>query len=545
VRTKPVGKGEPSSTRSASTTPRIRRWLQAPRDRVYAAVWLILSTALVATVCSTHFPPFYDYYQWRFQGHVVSVLLFGSEPESAGLAGAYSLSPVPVPNLAAPVAIGALDTVLPSAAAGRLFTVLTVLGFAAAFGALVRAVQQRPTAVEFIGFLWAPGFFLYKGYLSYLFGLALTFLLVTVLHRGVARPAGPTRTTLWSVCVLGAVLYLSHLLAWGIGVLAVLVYALVLSRRGQRSSAAWLPVTVLPGVVMALWYVLAERGGSGITLYDTWLEKAIALTETLQFFLRVDPFPPVFPIFWVNLLVSLAVAALVLRLVDRSALRSALATRPVLWLAGLLAVIALLLPISMINGLIKPDERFVLPALLLAAAAVPYRTFRVPATATAATALLVVAVLGLHVAEYTDVGPRIGRVDAATDASVPDGAPVLYIAIPSRHGCAPSSGPSIGVPTLKWFGTDYALDNDQPRVNIDETSFVDARDAGHPGMTVLARPAAEVPATVLPVAPAYPYLQAVGCPADLTTIEHSLAPAYSRMTRGEGYSIFRRKPSAS
>src|SRR3954470_1685062 len=85
------------------------------------AAWLLLSAATVAVLCSTGFLPFYDYYQWLFQGHVVAVLLFGADPGSTAIADAYSLSPVPVPNLAAPVLIGLLDTVLPTEVAGLIF----------------------------------------------------------------------------------------------------------------------------------------------------------------------------------------------------------------------------------------------------------------------------------------------------------------------------------------------------------------------------------------------------------------------------------------
>lgn len=525
------------------TPPRGRGRPLSARDRLGPVLWPVLSVALVATLCSTHYLPFYDYYQWLFQGHVVSVLLFGSDTGVAGIAGAYSLSPVPVPNLAAPIAIGALGTVLPIEAAGQLFVILTVLGFAIAFGVLVRTIQRRPTAVEYTGFLWAPGFFLYKGYLSYLVGLALVFVVIALLHRSVGRPAGPTHGTLWLVCALGVVLYLSHLMAWGIGVLAVLVYAFVLVRRGLRGPATALVATILPGIAMAVWYVLAERGGNGVTFYSSWLDKAISLTETIQFFLRLDPFTPVFPVFWANLLVGLAVLILVLSHLDRSALRRALTTHPVLWLAGLLALIALVLPVNMVNDLIKPDERFVLPALLLVVAALPYRRFRLPATAGAA--LLVLAVLGLHTVEYTDVGRRIERVDAATDASVPPGEPLLQVVIPSRYGCTPSSGLSIGVPMLKWFGVDYALETGQARVTIEETSFVHARDPERPGIAVLAPAVSDVLAEVLPIAPAYPYLQAIGCPTDLAAIEQSLARVYVPMTRGEGYAIFSRRTAIS
>ncbi|OZM79940.1 hypothetical protein [Pseudonocardia sp. MH-G8] len=510
----------------------------AGADRRPPVLWIVLSAATVALVCSTHFPPFYDYYQWLLQGHVVSVLLFGADSAGAGIAGNYVLSPVPVPNLAAPVVIGTLDAVLPTEAAGQVFAVLAVLGFALAYGHLVRTIQQRATPIEYTGFLWAPGFFLYKGYLSYLVGLALVFVLVAMLHRVTTRAGAPTGARLWALCGLSTVLYLSHLLAWSIGALVVFGYALVLAHRRLRRPAVLLVLTLAPAVVLAAWYVLSEGGGSGITFYGSWFDKAISLTETLQLFLRLDPFPPAFPIFWVNVAAVVAFVALVTLLLDRRALRTALATRPVLWLGGLLAAIAIVLPISMVNDLIKPDERFVLPALLFVVAALPYRA--APALATPAVVALVSAVLGLHAIEYVDVGARIGRLDAVTDGAVPAGAPLLEITIPSRHGCVPASGPTVGVPVLKWFGVDFALETGRTRVNVDETSLVHLRAAGPPDLTVLDIPASDVPAEVRPIAFQYPYLQVNGCSSDLAAVEPGLASRYEGVARGEGFTIFRR-----
>jgi hypothetical protein len=503
-----------------------------------AVTWLVLCSATVAVLYSSQLLPFYDYYQWLFQGHVVSGLLFGTDASSLGLARTYSLDPVPVPNLAAPLGIAVLDVFLPIEAAGQLFVVLTVLAFAISFGYLVRTLQGRATPIEFLGFLWAPGFYLYKGYLSFMVGLALVFVLVAVLHRAVGTPDGPGRGRLVQLGLLGVGLYLTHLVAWGIGGLAVLLHALVLARTGRGRRALFLLGTVLPGVLLAAWYVGAERGGDGVVLYSSWFDKAISLTETLQLFLRLDPFPAVWPLFWLNLGLAVAFTALVLFQLDRRALRAAVEGRPVLWLAGLLAGIALVLPISMINGLIKPDERFVMPALLLAVAALPYRAVR--ARLTVVTGLLVVGVLGLHAVEYVDVGRRIARVDAATDAAVPAGSPLLYLTVPSRHGCEDTSGVTVGVPTLKWFGVDHAIETGQEKVNVDETSIVRAREPMTGGMTVLARSPAEVPGAVLPSAADHPYVQAVACPADLAGVEQVLAPAYTPVAEGDGYAILRR-----
>ena len=200
-------------------------------------------------------------------------------------------------------------------------------------------------------------------------------------------------------------------------------------RRGE------LVATLSPGVVLSAWYLLANRGGTGITLYPSWREKAIALTETLQFFLRSDPFPPPLPLFWINVSLALAFVGIVLARLDVRAIGTAVATRPVLWVSVALAAVALLLPISTVNDLIKPDERFVAPALLLAIAALPYRRGRLRLTVLGPA--LAAAVVALHLVEYVDVGQRIAQVDAATDAA---GSPCT----PSHRSPGPPRSPAAG-----------------------------------------------------------------------------------------------------
>src|SRR4051812_33819230 len=362
------------------------------------------------------------------------------------------------------------------------------------------------------------------------------FLLVATLHRLTRRPEGIGRGTLLAVAGLSVLLYLSHLLAWVMGGVAVVVFALVLARQGRRRTAVHLVAGLVPGAVLAAWYTLAEHGGSGITLYPSWREKAIALPEALLFFLRSDPFPPVLPLFWVNLAAALAFAGIVLSQLDMRRTRTAVATRPVLWLSGILALVALVLPISTVNDLIKPDERFVAPALLLAIAALPYRTVR--RRMTALGPVLAAAVVTLHLVEYVDVGQQIATVDAAIDAAVPDGTSVLHLTVPAPSGCAPGAGPVTGVPVLKWFAVDHALEGGPALVNIEETSLVHARGSMPADATVLDLDATDVTAAVL--AAGYPHIEVVACPADLAAVRQQLAPRYAPVAEGDAYAILAR-----
>lgn len=501
------------------------------------AGWPCLSAVAVGTLLlSVPFLPFYDYHEWLFQGDVVADLISGSAAEKQVLASLYGIRAVPVPNVAAPLLIGLLNVWLPLRAAGTLFVIGSVLAFSLAFRHFVRVVQQRPTVVEYTGLLWAFGFFLYKGYLSYLFALSLFLLIIARLHKVASNvDRTPNRWTLLSLTVLGTALYFSHLMAWLCALLATAVHALALARRGDRRSAVHLSLTVLPAVVFLGWYTVAERGGAGAVFYNSLGSKAGALVEPFQIFLRLDPFLPPFSIFWANLLVVLAVAFLLLRNLDWKAVpRRADATCPCLWTAALLAVIALLIPMQIFSGLYRPDGRIIFPAVLVALGALPYRAASIHYRA--ATTALVGLTLVLHHFEYSTVQPAISRIDAMTKASIPAGAPMLYIAVPSQTGCTPSSQPSRGANTLKWLGADVALDTGQERLSFDETSFVHSRfnQVHQPGITVLEG----LPATFeYP----YPYVEAVGCPQDLAAIEQGLASSYVMVDSVEGARIFRRR----
>jgi len=157
---------------------------------------------------------------------------------------------------------------------------------------------------------------------------------------------------------------------------------------------------------------------------------------------------------------------------------------------------------------------------------------------TALGPVLAAGVIALHLVEYVDVGQRIAGVDAAIDAAVPDGASVLHLTVTSPSGCVPAAGPVTGVPVLKWFVVDHALEGGPALVNVEETSLVHARRSVAPDASVLNLDVADVPAAV--GAADYPYIEVVACPSDLEAVRRDLAPRYRSIAQGATYTILTR-----
>ena len=145
--------------------------------------WLaLLSVVSVIPFWVAEFPPLLDYPQWVFQGYLVMLLLSGADA-GQGAALPYMLNWAPIPNLAAPLGIGLLNFWLPPQQAGRVFGATCVLLFSYGFAYMMRSTQRRPTAIELLGPVWAYGYFMYSGFLSYVLSLGIAFFAIGSLTR--------------------------------------------------------------------------------------------------------------------------------------------------------------------------------------------------------------------------------------------------------------------------------------------------------------------------------------------------------------------------
>jgi hypothetical protein len=504
---------------------------------LYRVVWALLSLGCVAVLLAPRFLPFYDYPEWILQGQIVHDLWTGGISNGTPVAQLYALLPVPVPNLAAPVGIALLASVLPVAVAGRVFLVVGVLGYGYGYGFLVRRLQGRPTVVEFTGFIWAFGYFLERGYVSYLFGLPIAFIGVAVTHRIARRPgAHPRHALLWVLQVLA---FLAHLVAWGVLLLAVGCYAYTLFREDRRASALRLLASAAPPAALLIWYVAAARAAGHLVLYATLRDKLLSLAETVQFFPRLDPYPGSVASFPAQMTLTLALIGVVGWNIRRRSLGTALKT-PLAAAALILAAAALLDPLGNVNSLTKPDQRLLFPAILLLLAALPWE--RAGIRSTAAVAGVVAATLTLHAIALVALDAPLQRAYDAMDATIPANAAVATLAVPADGGCGPQLGPSIGVPSLKWFDVYRMLAHHEVRADLQETSGVTMRfdPTGGPGLAALSAGASAARAAI--EATSATYVEVFACPADLVGVAGALAPAYAQVVSGEGFAIFRKRP---
>ena len=487
------------------------------RPGARTAAWLLIAAAVVVVLLTPRFLPFYDYLEWLLQGQIVHDLWVGATVDGEPVAQLYALRPVPVPNLAAPAGIALLSFVFPIEVAGRVFLVLGVLGFAAGYAFLVRRWQGRATALELTGVVFAFGYFLQRGYVSYLFALPIAFVGIGIMHRDGTRIARLT--------ALQVLAFLGHLVAWGVLAMATACYAIALYRDGRRGDALRLAATALPSVFLLIWYTIATPDAGHVVWYGSLRDKGLALAETVQLFLRLDPYPGVVPTLAAELLATLALAAVIACNVRWRAVRPT----PQVLAALALAVVAVIDPIGNVNSLTKPDQRLLFPAVLLLLAALPWRPLR-PRVGTAVVGV-VLATLALHGVAWRTGDAPLQRAFAAINTAVPATAAVTTLALPADGGCDPGL-PSIGIPALKWFDVARMLPLGQRRAALQETSVVVRRPDLDPGL-IASTPAASAADAATPV------VEVFGCAADVATATRVLGPRYTTVVSGDGYAVLR------
>ena len=146
------------------------------RPILFAAL-LVLS---IAPVFLFRFLPFSDYPQWVFQGY----LLRRVHEDPGAVYRYYTLTHAPVPNSAFSTVAWMLSYIIRSPeVVAKVFLGLATVMFVTGAAYLIRSVRRHPTAMEFLPFVWAYGYYVYNGFLSYHFSSGLCLLTIGYLHR--------------------------------------------------------------------------------------------------------------------------------------------------------------------------------------------------------------------------------------------------------------------------------------------------------------------------------------------------------------------------
>jgi hypothetical protein len=311
----------------------------------------------------------------------------------------------------------------------------------------------------------------------------------------------------------------------------------MLYRRGRRREAGRLLATVTPTVVLLVWYTAATRQTSHIAVYSSLRDKLLSLGETVQLFPRLDPYPGVVASCPTQLLLVIAVLGILGWNICYRSVRGALATPPMI-AALILAVVAVLDSVGNVNSLTKPDQRLLFPAILLVLAALPWRRSR-PSTDLAVVGV-VSATLMLHAVALVSLNAPLQQAYRAIDRAIPVGAGVTTLVVPADGGCQSQSGPTIGIPALKWFDVYRMLNRHEVRANLQETSGVALRydPITGPGLTTLSTAASAVRPTIDATPSAY--VEIFACPTDLISISTAMAPRYRKVALGEGFEVWHR-----
>jgi len=248
-------------------------------SRAGAVAYLLLTALMLTPLLWVPVPPLVDY-----PNHLARMWILVAGGKIPELAGDYIIHWRLVPNLAMDLVIPALARVMPLEVAGRVFIGLTMLGLAGGTLALHRALHGRTSLWPACALLFIYNAALFWGFLNFLCGLALFFLLFS---GWIATREWRTPPRLFVFSLAAAILLIFHLFAFGLYGLSVMSYEFGRRVQGWRlSRAAFLSLfgiglQFIPALF--LWWMSLSNSGPMFTKYGSWADKRYALLAPWTF----------------------------------------------------------------------------------------------------------------------------------------------------------------------------------------------------------------------------------------------------------------------
>ncbi|MBK1658842.1 hypothetical protein CKO45_11420 [Paracraurococcus ruber] len=325
----------------------------------WVALCCALGLAAALAILLPPYPPLQDFPEWAWQGDLLARILGGES-----LPG-LSLATWPVPNSSVQAMLGLLSLALPAAVAAKAFLLALVAAAVALALALGWRYQpQAPgafAAVLLVAVFLHAGF--WNGYANYQLGLLLlgAWFLLPEARRGQALP----------ILAFSLLIFFTHAMVFA-------AFGLLL---GLSALLRWrlLPTILglLPAAALTLWYLAAGAGGQatearslgGVAAFLGYKAYTLAkLGPYHNFVFATGGDAALRPaLHWGGAAANALFAAglgLALLLGLQAAWRDRRLAWPALLAAGLLLAGFAVLP-DLVQNVVNPGERLLLPALLI------------------------------------------------------------------------------------------------------------------------------------------------------------------------------------
>lgn len=223
------------------------------------------------------FIPLQDYPDWLFQSLIFKEIITGNTK----FASYYEFNSFLTPNIISTIIVGFLSLILNPIVAGKLFLIISVELLFISIFIFLRAhstIQYLPAI--FISFLiiWNKNLFL--GNINFIFGLGISFLLLSLLKKKES-----TNNLIYFFFLL--VIYYSHFLCWFISVYFIIVYSIILKKYSLLTRTL-LMLSVF--VIIFLFYIVS-LDFSHVSLYLVEDISQILLKKPILFISYFNIFP--------------------------------------------------------------------------------------------------------------------------------------------------------------------------------------------------------------------------------------------------------------
>jgi hypothetical protein len=208
--------------------------------RGFAARFAVLFALASLPVLLNANLPLFDY-----PNHLARMYLLNAVPPSPLLQRFYAIDWKPLPNLAMDLTVPWLARVLPLELAGKFFILATLFLLTAGPALVHRVLSRTWSNLPLLAFLLLYGRILLAGYVNFLFGLGLAFVLFAIWLR-LRSCAATLRLPIATVFV--TMLYFAHLEALAVYALLVIPYELGIAWQRREYTATQFANLVIAGL---------------------------------------------------------------------------------------------------------------------------------------------------------------------------------------------------------------------------------------------------------------------------------------------------------